>query len=81
MFIFDAASVTFTNASTLMLSGLPNNTAYVQYPPSVSAGTFAKVRGLISAQQIILLSTRPFGNMRNLYSLREACIVRRQGAH
>lgn len=45
VFIFDASSITFNNASTLTLSGLPNNTAYVQYPPTVNAGTFAKVRG------------------------------------
>ena len=43
VFVFDAASVTFVNASSLILSGLPNSTAYVQYPPRVNAGTFAKV--------------------------------------
>ena len=43
VFIFDAASVTFVNATSLILSGLPNSTAYVQYPPRVNAGTFAKV--------------------------------------
>ncbi|CAK0782815.1 hypothetical protein CVIRNUC_006010 [Coccomyxa viridis] len=42
VFIFDAATVTFTNATTMTLSGLPNSTAYVQYPPRVSGGTFAK---------------------------------------
>ena len=49
MFIFDAATVTFSNATTMTLSGLPNSTAYVQYPPRVSGGTFAKVR-LLPAQ-------------------------------
>ena len=44
VFIFDASSVTFTNATMLTLSGLPNSTAYVRYPPSINAGTFAKVR-------------------------------------
>ncbi len=41
--------MTFTNATTMTLSGLPNSTAYVQYPPRVSGGTFAKVR-LLPAQ-------------------------------
>ncbi len=43
VFVFDAASVTFVNATSMILSGLPNSTAYVQYPPRVNAGTFAKV--------------------------------------
>ena len=50
VFIFDAATVAFPNATSMTLSGLPNSTAYVQYPPSVSGGTFAKVR-LFSVQR------------------------------
>ena len=46
MFTFDAASVIFINTTTMILSGLPNSTAYVQYHPRVNAGTFAKVQSL-----------------------------------
>ena len=49
MFVFDAANVTFVNSSSMILSGLPNSTAYVQYPPRVNAGTFAKVQPLPTA--------------------------------
>ena len=44
MFVLEATSVVFTNATSMVLSGLPNNTAYVQYPPRVNAGTFDTVR-------------------------------------
>lgn len=43
MFVLEATSVTFINATSMVLSGLPNNTAYVQYPPRVNAGTFDTV--------------------------------------
>ncbi|CAL5223873.1 g6462 [Coccomyxa viridis] len=39
VFVYEATSVTFINATSMVLSGLPNNTAYVQYPPRVEAGT------------------------------------------
>ena len=44
MFVLEATSVIFINATAMVLSGLPNNTAYVQYPPRVNAGTFDTVR-------------------------------------
>ena len=43
VFVCEATSVTFVNATSMVLSGLPNNTAYVQYPPRVEAGTFDTV--------------------------------------
>ena len=43
MVVFEATSVTFINATSMVLSGLPSNTAYVQYPPRVNAGTFDTV--------------------------------------
>ncbi len=44
IFTFGATSVTFTDATSMVLSGLTNSTAYVQYPPRVNAGTVATVR-------------------------------------
>ncbi|CAK0787394.1 hypothetical protein CVIRNUC_010614 [Coccomyxa viridis] len=40
VFVLEATSVIFINATSMVLSGLPNNTAYVQSPPRVNAGTF-----------------------------------------
>ena len=43
VFTFGAASITFANATSMVLSGLSNRTAYVQYPPRVTAGTIPTV--------------------------------------
>ena len=43
VFVFEATSIIFTNATSMVLSGLPNNTAYVQYPPRVNGGIFDTV--------------------------------------
>ena len=55
MFVLEATSVIFINDTSMVLSGLPNNAAYVQYPPRVNAGTLDTVRPSSRHPAVILL--------------------------